>query len=309
MNNPSFSLRRQFIATPQAHRVFQRMNEVHEDMLRSGTSKGLMLLGLSGSGKTTTVRQYLASAFPGGLIPGGIRRTLRVEIPSSPTKKNLATAVLTALDDPFANARSHSAEAKFVRIVTLLRNLKTEILILDEAQHLVDCHHASAYDAADWIKSLMNECCIVVVLVGLKRAEKLLWANEQLRRRFSAGVTLERYTLDSNEQTFLFASLLKSIQTILPVPTIEFIGGDTLRRFHFASHGLIDYIIKVMDRSVWQVQMGRAHGVDLGLLSAAFRDEVWSSVPAARNPFSGEFNFKPLIGTREPFENFESTDI
>lgn len=309
MKNPTFSLRRQFIDTPQAHRVFQRMNEVHQDMLRSGTSKGLMLLGLSGSGKTTTVRQYLSSAFPGGFIPGEVRRTLRVEIPSSPTKKNLATAVLTALEDPFANARSHSAEAKFVRIVTLLRNLRTEVLILDEAQHLVDCHHASAYDAADWIKSLMNECNILIVLVGLKRTEKLLWTNEQLRRRFSAGVTLERYNLDSKEEGFRFASLLKTIQSMLPVPTIEFVASDMLRRFHFASHGLIDYVIKVVDRAAWQAQIGRAQGVDPGLLAAAFRDEVWSSVPDARNPFAGQFNFKPLIGKREPFENFDSADL
>ncbi|MFJ1258074.1 TniB family NTP-binding protein [Cupriavidus sp. CuC1] len=182
-NIANFSLRRQFIDTPQARRVFERLNEVHQDTLRSKTSKGLMLQGLSGSGKTTTVRQYLSSVFPTPNVPGKVLRALRVEIPSSPSKKNLATAMLTALDDPFASSRSHSAETKFTRIVTLLRNLQTEIIILDEAQHLVDYSRTNTYEAADWIKSLMNETEITIVLVGLRRTQRLLWANEQLRRR------------------------------------------------------------------------------------------------------------------------------
>jgi DNA transposition AAA+ family ATPase len=58
------------------------------------------------------------------------------------------------------------------------------MLVLDEAQHLVDYRRNGAYEAADWIKSLMNETSIAFVLIGLKRTENLLLANEQLRRRF-----------------------------------------------------------------------------------------------------------------------------
>ncbi|MCS5515169.1 TniB family NTP-binding protein [Pseudomonas qingdaonensis] len=88
------------------------------------------------------------------------RTVLFVEMPSSPTKKNLAAAILAELKDPFAEARGHSAEVKFARVVLLLKNLGVEMLVLDEAQHLVDYRRNGAYEAADWIKSLMNETVI-----------------------------------------------------------------------------------------------------------------------------------------------------
>lgn len=306
---PNFSLRRHFIDTPQARRVFERMTEVHQDTLRSKTSKGLLLQGFSGSGKTTTVREYLSSAFSTPDIPGQVRRAVRVEIPSSPSKKNLATAMLTALGDPFAESRNHSAEAKFTRIVTLLKNLRTEIVILDEAQHLIDYKRTSAYEAADWIKSLMNESEATYILVGLKRTQQLLYANEQLRRRFSASVNFERFSWATPEEQQEFAALLNSIHNVLPVPAVEFMTEDLLLRFHHASFGLMDYLIKILDRAVWLVQVGRAEGIDRKVLADAFRDEVWANAPPHRNPFSDTFDFSPLIGRHEPFEGFDSPII
>ena len=304
-----FSLRRHFINTPQARHAFDRLGEIHQDALRAKTSRGLMVLGPSGSGKTTALKQYVNTAFPTLWEPGKFRRALRVEIPSSPSKKSLAMAILQAFDDPLATTSSHSAEKKVARVVTLLKNLHTEVLILDEAQHLVDYKRNTTYEAADWIKSLMNESEVTVVLVGLKRTQKLLWANEQLRRRFCAIVDFERFCLETQEGKQEFAMLIHSIRNILPVPCVTFTTDDMLRRLHLSSFGLIDYLIKVLDRSVWMVQSGRVPGIDQSVLAAAFRDEVWDEAPVERNPFAEEFNFSPLIGMHEPFENFNGTSV
>lgn len=78
-----------------------------------------------------------------------------------------------------------------------------------------------------------------------------------------------------------------------------------IRRFYLASFGLIDYLIKVIDRSVWLVQHRDAEGINLPILCEAFKDEVWSAAPEERNPFSDAFDFKPLIRDCEPFENFD----
>lgn len=303
--NADFSLRRQFIDTRQARHVFARISEVHQDTRRSKTSRGLLIQGPSGSGKTTLIREFMSTSFPGGFIPGERLTVIRVDMPSSPSKKNLAAAMLAALGDPFASSRTHSAEAKFTRIVTLLKNLSTEIVILDEAQHLVDYKRNSAYEAADWIKSLMNDVEIAVILVGLKRTQGLLWANEQLRRRFSACVDYDRFDWTLREGQQQFAALVNSIRDALPAQVIDFANDEVLRRFHHASFGLIDYLIKILDRAVWLVQVGRAKGIDLKVLADAFRDEVWSQAPDARNPFAKDFDFKPLIGVHEPFENFD----
>jgi type II secretory pathway predicted ATPase ExeA len=302
-----FSLRHQFIKTPQVSRAFDRLSEVHQDVLRSRNSRGLMVLGPSGAGKTTTVREYLNAAFPQLIVPGQSCRAVHVEIPASPTQKSLATSILIGLRDPFATASSHSAELKMARVATLLRNLHTEVLVLDEAQHLIDYKRSSAYDAADWLKNLMNSSEITVALVGLKRARQLLWTNEQLRRRFSAIAEHERFGWATSEEQRRFASLVGSIARILPVPTVDLMAGDMLHRLYHACFGLMDYLIKILDRAVWTVRSGQAIGIDRVVLARAFRDEVWADVPPNRNPFAENFTFNPLIGVHEPFESFDST--
>ncbi|PRA73064.1 AAA family ATPase [Pseudomonas sp. MYb187] len=300
----SFSLRHHFILSPQAEQALARLTEVHGDTRRTGTSKGLVIQGPSGVGKSTLIREYVEELKSADGVDARQRAVLIVEIPSSPTKKNLATAVLTAMKDPYADSRNHSAETKFARTIQLLSKLGVEVVVLDEAQHLVDYKRNAAYEAADWIKSLMNETSITFVLVGLKRTEGLLWANEQLRRRFSATVDYNRFML-TEACWRQFAILLQSIQELLPVASISFSEKEIIRRMYLASFGLIDYLIKILDRSVWLVQYRCSEGINLGLLSEAFKDEVWSSAPDVRNPFSDVFDFKPLIGAREPFENFD----
>jgi hypothetical protein len=303
-NRAPFSLRHHFIVSPQAERALTRLMEVHGDTRRTGTSKGLVIQGPSGVGKSTLIKEYVRELESSASPQLGHRSVLNVEIPSSPTKKNLATAMLTAMKDPYADSRSHSAETKFARIILLLSNLGIEVVVLDEAQHLVDYKRNAAYEAADWIKSLMNETSIMFVLVGLKRTEGLLWANEQLRRRFSATVDYNRFMLTEACWT-QFATLLRGIRELLPVDSISFSGKEMIRRFYMASFGLIDYLIKVIDRSVWLVQHRNSEGINLGILSEAFKDEVWSAAPDERNPFNDAFEFKPLIRDREPFENFD----
>lgn len=300
-----FSLRHHFILSPQAERALNRLIEVHGDTRRTGTSKGLVIQGPSGVGKSTLIKEYVRELESSTRSDGGVHSSvLIVEIPSSPTKKNLATAMLTAMKDPYADSRSHSAETKFARIVLLLSKLGVEVVVLDEAQHLVDYKRNAAYEAADWIKSMMNETSITFVLVGLKRTEGLLWANEQLRRRFSATVEYNRFTLTESCWT-QFLLLLQGLRELLPVASISFSDKEMIRRFYLASFGLIDYLIKILDRSVWLVQHKDAQGINLSILSEAFKDEIWSAAPEVRNPFSQLFDFKPLVGDREPFENFD----
>lgn len=299
-----FSLRHFFIDTPQAMRALTRLAEVHGDTKRTGASKGLVIQGPSGVGKSTMIREYVQQLKAADHVSAQKRTVLVVEIPSSPTKKNLATAMLRALNDPYADSRGHSAEVKFERIILLMNRLGVEVVVLDEAQHLVDYRRNDAYEAADWIKSMMNETSITFVLVGLKRTEGLLWANEQLRRRFSATVDYNRFYYGDMTST-QFSSLLESIAGLLPVSTISFSQAQLIQRFHLASYGLIDYLIKILDRAVWLVEYRNLEGINLQVLAEAFKDEVWSQATAERNPFSESFNFKPLIGNREPFENFD----
>lgn len=297
-----FTLRDRFVSYPQSMRAIARIREVQEASRACNKGIGVAILGPSGVGKTTVLKEYIRSYYD--ISPTvGTKPLLFVEVPSTPTPKSLGAAVLVAMGDQFAHRGS--AEEKLSRIVTLLAGLKTELVIFDEAQHLVERRRTPTGATTDWMKNLLNASKVAVVLAGLKRAQDLLLSNEQLRRRFSATVYCDRFNVDNPANTKLFAQLLVSFQKILPVPTLEFASSDTLLRFYHASYGLIDYLIKVIDRAVYLVQAQRFAEIDLPVLAQAFRDEVWSLAPDDRNPFCEEFNYVELTGKFEPFEEFD----
>jgi GTPase SAR1 family protein len=298
------SLQKVFINTSIVKAAASRLIDIHNDNLRTGTNKGLLIMGPSGVGKSALVKKYVNSVNSERAIEMECLPILYLDMPSAPTKKNLGAALLKTLDDPCANVNSESAEAKFSRVVTLLNNLKIELVILDEAQHLVDYKRSDAYEAGDWIKSLMNNSKVSVVLIGMTRLEGLKRANDQFRRRFSASYTLVPFKPDG-EYWPEFAGVIKAMQKMMVVDTVNLVTDEMIQRFYFASFGILDYLVKVLERAVNLVRAGRFNGVDLAALDTAFKDEVWQLAPENRSPFNAEFDFRPLIGIGEPFEKIE----
>lgn len=296
-----FTLRTSFIEYPQSIRALARIQEVHEASRLSKRGRGIALLGPSGVGKTTVLEEYIRSFMPTLNIPRA-KPILFVEVPSSPTPKSLGAAMLSTMGDPFAHRGS--AEEKLFRIITLLKGLHTELVVFDESQHLVERRRTPNGATTDWLKNLLNGSRIAVVLAGLKKTEELLSSNEQLRRRFSATIYYDRFKI-FEDGAQLFGQLLLSFEKILPVPALSFIAEPILIRFYHASFGLIDYLIKIVDRAVWLAQHSGSGEIDQATLAQAFRDEVWSLAPDLRNPFCPQFNRQGLTGQAEPFEDFD----
>ncbi|NWD69170.1 TniB family NTP-binding protein [Pseudomonas gingeri] len=298
------SLRNVFINTSIAKAAASRLVDIHNDNLRTGTNKGFLIMGPSGVGKSVLVKKYVNSVNTERAIEKERLPILYLDMPSAPTKKNLGAALLKALDDPYANMNSESAEAKFSRVVKLLDSLSVELVILDEAQHLVDYKRGDAYEAGDWIKSLINNSKVSVVLVGMTRLEGLKRVNAQFRRRFSASYTLMRFR-PGGEFWPEFAGVIKAMQKVMVVDSVSLVTDEMINRFYFASFGLLDYLVKILERAVCLVRIGRFDGVNLAVLDMAFKDEVWQLAPGNRSPFNKEFDFRPLVGPDEPYEKIE----
>lgn len=303
MMSNSTSLRNKIIGYPQFEAMKRRLIDVYDDCQKSGLGKGITIVGPSGVGKTTLLKSFITDISVQKDNKKS-RNTIIADVPAAPTPKSLASAILAGMSDPFAYSSRHSAEEKAGRIQKLMVELDTRVLILDEGQHLVERSKKGQYLTADWLKNLLNSTHVMVVIAGLPRLVDFLHTNEQLRRRFSSSHAYPAF--DSSDAISMrnFVGVLHAIHNQLPVNCINISSADSAARFYFASFGLIDYVVKVIERAIVLAVESGSSEINMGTLAQAFRDEVWSSSPISRNPFDPSFDMRPLIFTGEPFDGY-----
>jgi Cdc6-like AAA superfamily ATPase len=295
-----FSVRHKIIEHSRYLHAMQKIEELHQRSTLAGVAGGLLITGHTGSGKSTVKTQY-AERFP--RIVEEERtfiKVLVVDTPSSPTVRSLVTTMLVALEDP----KSHkgTAEEKTERLYKLILGCGVELLIIDEFQHFLDRGRFSeACTVTDWLKNLINYTNIPVVVIGLPRSAFVLEINEQLRRRFSSRNLLEPFTFEHIDAVQEFRALMQAIQQQLPIPCIAMSDYETAKRFYIATHGLMDYLAKIVDGAIQIAFTRRLEEVDLRTFAESFKETVWSECPTELNPFSENSRLKRLIDAGEPF--------
>ncbi|NMG42640.1 AAA family ATPase [Aromatoleum toluvorans] len=295
-----FSIRQTVIEHPAFQEALLRVERLHLKSKNSGQAGGLLITGLTGSGKTTVRKEY-ERRYPvqdnGEILKIPV---LNVDTPAPPTVKNLAEAILIAMGDPISH--KGTAAQKTERIYRLLRICGVELLIIDEFQHFFD--HGKRTEAArvtDWLKNLINNAGIPVVLMGMPDSARVLRLNPQLARRFSARFDLGPFRFTTVDEILRFRGLLSAIESALPLPSIPISTPEMAQRFHCASFGLIDYVCKITDGAV---DAARYHGcahIDQHHLAEAFEEEVWRDASPGLNPFSASSDLRPLTRPGEPF--------
>lgn len=290
---------------PIAHRRFRegmfRLAELHHGRSAHKIGGGLLIIGHSGGGKSTLLEHY-ESQYP-RVHEKEITRipVLRVSVPSSPSAKSLAEAILVALKDP--KAHRGTASEKTERILVWLERCSVELILFDEFQHLFYTTSVIVFrDVTDWLKRLISNANVGIVACGLPEAALVVDSNEQLARRFSARIQLTPFSLDDDEDFLEFRGLLRSFQKLLPIPVeTELHEANLARRMHVASYGLLDYLGKVLEGAVSVAVATRQPQIDLAVLAAGFRNRIWSAVPDRLNPFYPESILRPLDRVGEVF--------
>lgn len=297
----NFTLRKQIFEHPKFTKAIREIARLHERWRAAGVAEGLLLVAQTGSGKTT-VLQYYESRFPRIESKRGTRiPVLRVNTPEFPSVKTLAEAILYAMGDP--SAAKGTATAKTERIVHFFKECCVELLFIDEFQHFYDGRRtAESERVSDWLKNLINNVGIPVILAGLPRSIAVVNTNPQLRRRFGAPHYMEPFDFESEEERLEFRGVLNGIQLCLPLPCISLSEVNMARRFYFASHGLFDYVIKIIDDAVSRSRISPGQQLTLKSFEAAFKRTVWLNAPRELNPFAEGATLRLLNKTLEPFD-------
>lgn len=268
--------------------AIKELTHVFELKEQADISRNIFCTGASGVGKTTLISQMKLS-YPDTVTK--ITKTIPVlviQTPSKPTVKNFAEAFLVGLEDPLA-AKGTAIE-KTMRVIQLAKGKGVKMVIVDELQHFVDHGVANALrEVSDWLKGLIDELNVPSVLVGLERSVQILSCNEQLRRRFSHGISLDSFSIGTREQLIVFAKVIQELSRLLPLEPKMKLSEELVTRFYYATNGLIDYVVKLLSGAMEKVMFENKPEINAKVLQAVFKERVWFDCDSELNPFHKEF--------------------
>ncbi|MDO3506873.1 TniB family NTP-binding protein [Ralstonia pseudosolanacearum] len=268
-----------------------------------GLAQHLLVLGETGTGKTTLCRDFVTRYPRMRLSERDVLPVVHVSIPSAATVASVTEAMLDQLGDP---SPSHgTVSVKTARAVQLAKAQSVELLLMDEAQHIPDRGKLpTQYLVGDWLKTIMDKLNIPTVLLGLPRAGHLLQVNEQVRRRFSRRRYLQMgqcgETSIEAECLQLFLSLGDSFP--IPIRAGNFSWDEVAQRVYYASDGRVAYIKKLLAGAIRLALERELDYIGPNVLRDAFTEEVWWEGVDQLNPFSEKFQFRRLSRPGEPFE-------
>jgi hypothetical protein len=268
------------------HRRHRNAIESIEDLHQCGAdgheARAGLLMGLSGSGKTTIIGSYL-DRFPDefrGLKDQ--RRILFVETPANCTLKAMAEKMLIELGDPLAGKGTEVQQTD--RVVHYLQNLGTELVFIDEYHHLLGKDVSSAHRVGSWLKSLLNRGRVPMVISGLPTVEQLVDIDGELSRRTRQRCTLLPFVWDDPDDQMEFRWILLSYERVLQLEAPADLSGPYLAmRLFLASDGVVGNVRKLLENAVL---IAARH--DRAELATAVLADAWDRSPIDRaydNPF------------------------
>lgn len=297
----SGTLRKAFIQFEHVKLLLTQLQDLLDADFEHGEPDILLILGEPGTGKTWLVKRF-ASNYPRQVLETVTQvPVLLVNVPAKCSLKSLPSAMLEALGSPLWNVGNE--EQRTHQLETLLRKCGVRMIILNEANHLVDRgKEKSHYLLADWIKLMSERSGVPFVLVGIPRLKVLLEVNEQLADRVREVVTIEPFGVDRRCKNQM-ATALKAFDSMLgDIKRIPLASAENASCFAFATAGRLRRIRRILTEAVALAGNMSQPKIDLPLLARVFREHVYKGAPDNRNPFiPGKFDGHPLTARGEPF--------
>ena len=283
-----------FIYFPHVKKILMALDRLRERQCGNGMARHIVLLGESGVGKSTLLTRYVEKH------PRIVHEELTevpvlfAELDQSPTPKRMVGTLLEALGDPKWDVGKE--DKLTARLVFLIKRCRVRLVILDEANHLVDRGgEKTLHNSGDWIK-----------LAGLPRTKRLFATNDQVRGRFREIISIDQFSVANKSAEHEFRSTLNVFKGYLrELPTIDLSGVAITRQFAFATDGRLREIQNLLARAVELAYELPDPRLTVTVLAEAFRTVIYPGSPDKRNPFHKAFNEMPLVKSDEPFAPVE----
>jgi hypothetical protein len=253
------------------------------------------VVGESRTGKSRALEECYAAHLHIRQQEGLTVPIIRVKTPSKPTVKSLAELMLRAMKDPRFDAGTENA--KTIRLQVLMKSSGVRMVMIDEFQHFYDKgSHKVMHHVADWLKILVDDSRVALVVAGLPSCTAVLDQNEQLSGRFLSPILMPRFDWENVDQRDEFLGILgafqASIGSVFDMPSLD--SSEMAFRCYAGTGGLIGYLSKFLRQAVWNAIDNNRKSISIEELATAHLESVWQKdgVSGIANPFSR--NFCPL---------------
>lgn len=268
-----------------------KLAQSFDSALYSDTPISLSIIGESRTGKTTVVEHFYADHMPYRVPEGRRVPILKVVAPSEPTIIGLAEHMLCHMGD---ERFYHGTKiAKTIRLKKLIAAAETKMVIIDEFQHFIDKGTDRViHSAADWLKTLVEECNVSLVILGLESALSVFDQNEQLRGRFSAPIEMPRFDWRKKVHRQEFLAIVSAFESQIShrFNCIELSNNDVGFRLYIASGGLIGYLWKLLRQVTLNADYSNNSKISLCALDEAYEESI--GVRFGPSPFRDDANLK-----------------
>lgn len=273
-----------YIVYPRFKEILTAIDDCHHFSNLKDEPECLFLKGATGAGKTTLLKSYEQDYPRTETSDGTIVPVLSVTIPTPANVKSVVSKLLWELGDPAYDKGTTSSQT--IRLIGLMKDCSVKLVFLDEFQHFIDRDSAKVLKTvSDWLKNLLLDTKVPIILIGLPEAETVFQFNPQLSRRFATRYNLSPFDwlADGGME---FRTFLHAVETQLPLMEKSNLASEEMAlRFYYASDGIVAYVMKLIRYGTLMTLKQGQEKLDLNVLANAFDKYVKADKPTKQNPF------------------------
>lgn len=260
-----------------------------EGVARKKKQRGILIVGPSGAGKTSLL-EYCHEKHPAVRERDGvISPIIFATLPSVPTKKNLASTILTAMNEPVSKSRTENEMTD--EIIKKSKMMKVKLIIIDEFQHFINKDNGKIYHGvSDSLKILIEKAKVSLVAAGMPDSQSVINANSQLKRRFQAPITLERFNWFDDESRASFIGVLNIIQNKSNLTFPDLTTDHMAYRWYCSTGGLMGRLNNLLEEISFVSKFYNITEFSLSDLERASKTATFDMPEDRINSFSKDFD-------------------
>lgn len=275
------AMREVVVRHPKFNEALTLISNVVQIGNSTGAPAGVRIIAPAGSGKTFLF-QCLRKNVIGLPILKDKLAVIYASLKESPAVAQIQNELLSNFQYDAGIVRTRSSTNNEVNLILLrsIKDLGVKLIVLDEFQHIFLQHGKVSITVVDWVKRLMNETEVPVVLIGTEMLDQLAGVDPQLTTRVPTSIRLGLFRYDKHWLVFL-KGLADSCDKI----NLSIIYENYSREFYTATNGTPRLLKSLLIHIVILGVTEKREKADISLIQRAY-ELVYGPESAQESPFA-----------------------